>query len=1040
MLTFQQIILTLQSYWDNKGCALLQPIDMEVGAGTSHVHTFLRAIGPEPWRAAYVQPSRRPKDGRYGENPNRLQHYYQYQVVLKPAPENILDLYLGSLEALGFDLKQNDVRFVEDDWENPTLGAWGLGWEVWLNGMEVTQFTYFQQVGGIDCKPVLGEITYGLERLAMYLQKVENVYDLVWTEWEEHGLNGPEARRLTYGDVYHQNEVEQSTYNFEHANVDLLFTQFTNYESEANRMIEARLALPAYELVLKAGHTFNLLDARGAISVTERAAYIGRIRALSRLVAKAYFESREALGFPMLGSPVQTPAELTTDAQDAARPAWAPPLRIERLSPDAQENAGIFDQPDGTTLLVELLTEELPPKALARLGTSFAEGIVQRLAARDLIVGEPSFEKQATPRRLAVVIKNVRDVAPEKQVREKVLPVSVALDKDGQPTAPLAKKLAALGFPDFPLADLERAQDGKAESFFLRYAAPGATLAEGLQAALDETLGKLPIPKVMTYQRPDGSSVQFVRPVHRLTVLHGRNVVPVSALGVDSGDTTLGHRFMSHAQVPITHADDYVDTLRTKGKVVANFDDRRESIRTQLQAFAGEDRVVMPESLLDEVNALVEWPVVYQCHFDEIFLQVPQECLILTMQTNQKYFALTDEHGKLRSRFLIVSNIDTQTPGDIVEGNERVVRPRLADAKFFFEQDKKKKLADRVPLLANVVYHNKLGSQLQRVQRLEALAGEIAPMIGVDVAVTKRAALLAKADLLTDMVGEFPELQGTMGTYYARHDGEPEEVALACSEHYQPRFSGDETPSTGVSSAVALADKLETLVGIWGIGLQPTGEKDPFALRRHALGVLRILLEKRLAIDLLDLLKTTQKQFAGNPDVTDSTDAIYAFLMERLRGVLRERGFIPAEIDAVLSLNPTRLDDIVERLAAVREFAALPEAASLAAANKRISNILKKSEQGVPASVQPALLTDAAEKALFAQLEQVAPRVRRQLAERNYTEALSALSALREAVDTFFNDVMVNAEDPALRNNRLALLAALHEQMNCVADISRLAT
>jgi glycyl-tRNA synthetase alpha chain len=330
MLTFQQIILRLQDYWDKQGCALLQPYDMEVGAGTSHTATFLRALGPEPWKAAYVQPSRRPKDGRYGENPNRLQHYYQYQVVLKPAPENILDLYLGSLEALGFDLKQNDVRFVEDDWENPTLGAWGLGWEVWLNGMEVTQFTYFQQVGGLDCKPVLGEITYGLERLAMYLQKVENVYDLVWTEWEEAGPNGPELRRLSYGDVYHQNEVEQSTYNFEHANVDLLFTLFNSYEAEAKRMIETQLALPGYELVLKAGHTFNLLDARGAISVTERAAYIGRIRALSRLVAQAYYASREKLGFPMLGNPVHGVRGLTTDEQDAAMPAWAPPLKVER--------------------------------------------------------------------------------------------------------------------------------------------------------------------------------------------------------------------------------------------------------------------------------------------------------------------------------------------------------------------------------------------------------------------------------------------------------------------------------------------------------------------------------------------------------------------------------------------------------------------------------------------------------------------------------------------------------------------------------------
>lgn len=691
------------------------------------------------------------------------------------------------------------------------------------------------------------------------------------------------------------------------------------------------------------------------------------------------------------------------------------------------------------TLLVELLTEELPPKALARLGDAFAEGIAQRLAARDLIEGDLSFERYATPRRLAVTIKNVRSVAPEKQVREKVLPVSVALDANGQPTAPLAKKLAALGFPDFPLSDLERASDGKNEAFFLRYSAPGATLADGLQAVLDEALARLPIPKVMTYQRPDGSNVQFVRPVHRLTVLHGDQIVPVTAFGIDAGDTTRGHRFLSHGNVAITHADDYAHTLQHKGHVLASYADRREAIREQLIEQAGDDQVVMPEALLDEVNSLVEWPVVYACKFEDEFLQVPQECLILTMQTNQKYFALTDAAGRLRSRFLIVSNIETETPGEIVEGNERVVRPRLADAKFFFEQDKKKPLADRVPLLANVVYHNKLGSQLKRVERLEALAGAIAEMSGGDAALAKRGARLAKADLLTDMVGEFPELQGTMGTYYARHDGEPEEVAIACTEHYQPRFSGDALPTTATGTIVALADKLETLVGIWGIGLAPTGEKDPFALRRHALGVLRILVEKQLPLDIVELLRAAYAQFAGIEAVTESTQAIYEFCMDRLRGMLRERGYAAQEIDAVLAMNPTRLDDIVARLDAVREFAALEEAASLAAANKRISNILKKSDGAEDAGVQSTLFVENAEKALYAQLEQVAPRVQTQLAAREYTGALTALAALRETVDTFFNDVMVNAEDPALRANRLALLKALHRQMNSVADISRLA-
>ncbi|CBW75993.1 Glycyl-tRNA synthetase beta chain (EC 6.1.1.14) [Mycetohabitans rhizoxinica HKI 454] len=695
-----------------------------------------------------------------------------------------------------------------------------------------------------------------------------------------------------------------------------------------------------------------------------------------------------------------------------------------------------------STLLVELLTEELPPKALARLSNAFANGLVERLAARDLIDvadgGSPSFEPFGTPRRLAVTIRNVRAVAPQRQVREKVLPVSVALDANGQPSAPLAKKLAALGFPDMPLTQLERAMDGKTEAFFLNYAAPGVTLEDGLQAALDETLAKLPIPKVMTYQRPDGTNVQFVRPAHRLVALHADRIVPVSALGLDADAVTLGHRFLSEGHVAILHAHDYARTLEQRGKVIASMQARKEAIRAQLLERAGADHVLMPEALLDEVNALVEWPIVYECRFDDAFLQVPQECLILTMQTNQKYFALTDAGGKLRSRFLVVSNVQTDTPQQIVLGNERVVRPRLADAKFFFEQDQKKTLEQRVPLLANVVYHNKLGSQLQRVERLEALAAVIAPSVGVDAQRAARAARLAKADLLTDMVGEFPELQGTMGTYYARHDGEPDDIALACSEHYRPRFAGDALPSTAISTAVALADKLETLVGIWGIGLQPTGEKDPFALRRHALGVLRIVLEKQLPLDLIDLLRHAYAQFAAQPQVADPTSALHGFFIDRLRGLLRERGYDANEVDAVLSQNPTRIDDITGRLDAVREFATLPEAASLAAANKRITNILKKSD-GAAQHVETKLLMEPAERALFEQLHNVTPTVQGRLSSRDYTGALSALASLRDAVDTFFNDVMVNADDAALRANRLGLLARLHELMHCVADISKLA-
>jgi glycyl-tRNA synthetase alpha chain len=465
MLTFQQIILKLQSYWDAQGCALLQPYDMEVGAGTSHTATFLRAIGPEPWKAAYVQPSRRPKDGRYGENPNRLQHYYQYQVVLKPAPSNILDLYLGSLEALGFDLKKNDIRFVEDDWENPTLGAWGLGWEVWLNGMEVTQFTYFQQVGGIDCKPITGEITYGLERLAMYLQGVDNVFNLKWTD------------TLSYGDVYHQNEVEQSTYNFEHADAEFLFTAFSAYEKQAQHLIGTQLALPAYEQVLKAAHTFNLLDARGAISVTERAAYIGRIRNLARAVAQSYFESRERLGFPM------APRE------------WVETVECLEQEGCLKARIKMTDQ----NLLVELFVEELPPKALKKLGESFANVLFEQLRDAGLTDAQSVVTPYASPRRLAAHVTQVAAQAADKAVQQKLMPVTVGLDASGNATPALLKKLQALGAdvsnPGAVVASLKRAPDGKAEALFYDSVAKGSTLLQGLQKHWTKPWPSCPFPR-----------------------------------------------------------------------------------------------------------------------------------------------------------------------------------------------------------------------------------------------------------------------------------------------------------------------------------------------------------------------------------------------------------------------------------------------------------------------------------------------------------------------------------------------------------------
>ncbi|SOY87192.1 glycine--tRNA ligase subunit beta [Cupriavidus taiwanensis] len=706
-----------------------------------------------------------------------------------------------------------------------------------------------------------------------------------------------------------------------------------------------------------------------------------------------------------------------------------------------------MSQPMTDSLLIELFTEELPPKALARLGDAFAQGLFAGLGERDLLEPGATVTPFATPRRLAALVSGVRRNAPDREQREKVLPLSVALDANGEPTAPLAKKLAALaksvGVAEIDWQALERGSDGKAEAFFYRYTARGAELAAGLQATLEDTVAKLPIPKVMSYQRPDGSTVHFVRPAHSLIALFGSEILPVTLLGLQASNLTQGHRFLSHGAIEIRHANDYAQQLESAGRVVASYAERRERMRSALLQEAGADQVIMPEALLDEVNSLVEWPVVYACHFEEAFLAVPQECLILTMQTNQKYFALTDADGHLRNRFLIVSNLATETPQSIISGNERVVRPRLADAKFFFDQDRKKTLASRVPQLASVVYHNKIGTQLDRVQRLQQIAGHVADAlnaagVATDKAAAMRGAELAKADLLTDMVGEFPELQGTMGTYYARHDDEAEDVALACSEHYRPRFAGDALPAGAVSTAVALADKLETLVGIWGIGLQPTGEKDPFALRRHALGILRMLIEKPLALSLASLLAQTQQAFAGIAAVKPAPEAILDFLYDRVRGYLKDKGYTTNEVEAVVSLRPDQLHDILGRMEAVRTFAALPEAEALAAANKRITNILRKNTEPVGA-VNAALFREDAEGALHAAIERVRPAVEAAFASGDFTTALRDLAQLRDAVDQFFNDVMVMAEDAQLRANRLALLASLHALANRVADISKLA-
>lgn len=695
-------------------------------------------------------------------------------------------------------------------------------------------------------------------------------------------------------------------------------------------------------------------------------------------------------------------------------------------------------------LLVELFVEELPPKALNKLGQAFSELLFEHLQALGLADSSSVLTAYATPRRLAMHATQVAAVASDKTSVQKLMPVSVGLDANGQATPALIKRLHGLGLDESAVPQLSRQMDGKNEALFIEVTQKGCSLKDGLQLALNEVIAKLPIPKVMSYQLADGwSNVNFVRPAHGLVAMHGNQVVPVTALGLTASGQTQGHRFEAKlSPITLKDADSYAAQLREEGAVIASFAERRAEILRQLNAAAAKQQLkpIQDDALLDEVTALVERPNVLLGQFEAVYLDVPQECLILTMKANQKYFPLLDAQAKLTNRFLIVSNISPDDASAVIGGNERVVRPRLADAKFFFDQDRKKTLASRLDSLNKVVYHNKLGSQGERSARVSAMASAIAMQLGgADLA--RQAALaaqLAKADLLTDMVGEFPELQGIMGRYYAQHEGIDDAVAYAIEDHYKPRFAGDSLPRNPVGVAVALADKLETLLGLFSIGEKPSGDKDPFGLRRHALGVLRMLIENKLALNLSALLSIGASGFPGLSEETCA--ALSAFCFDRLAYTLQEQGYSALEVEAVLSQMPEQIHLVPQRLEAVKAFSALPEAPALAAANKRVSNILKKVDADVPAQVQASLLHEPAEIALNQALLAVVPEANRLFDLGDYTASLQSLAALNAPLDAFFDKVMVNADDPALKANRLGLLALLHQTMNRVADLSKLAS
>ena len=784
---FQEVILRLHRFWAEQGCVLWNPYNVQVGAGTNNPATFLRVLGPEPWRVAYVEPSVRPDDGRYGENPNRMQTFFQYQVILKPDPGNPQELYLDSLRALGLKAEEQDIRFVEDNWESPPLGAWGLGWEVWLNGQEITQFTYFQQAGGLELEPVSVEITYGIERIVLALQNVDSVWNINW-------LDG-----LSYGDVFLQSEIEHCRYYFEIGDVEELHEVFNAWEREGARALAAGAIMPAYDYLLKQSHLFNVLDTRGAIGVTERATFFRRMREKARDVAQAWVSQREALGHPLRNERWAAPAQ-----------PELPPSPVTATEP--------------SDFLLEIGVEELPAadvdqacEQLEATTVGFFEEL--RLGHQGLTVG-------ATPRRLVL---HVRQLAAQQTALEQLVkgpPASRAFDAAGQPTR------AALGFARSRGVAVEQLQvaamDG-GEYVVAHTHTPGLPAAAVLSEALPGLIAGLRFGKTMRW---NASGVAFSRPLRWLLALLGENVIPLSHADLASHRLTRGARQYGSQQSEVSDVADYFRQLKGQG-ILLQRATRRERIRAQVDALAAEvgGRIPDDPGLLDEVSNLVEVPTALRGAFDEDFLRLPREVLVAVMRKHQRYFPLEDGAGQLLPWFIAVRNGDEQGLANVVAGNEQVLRARFSDARFFFEEDLRKPLAQHLPRLATLTFHERLGSMLdknRRVAKLVPATGRLLRLDAAAIALAQEAAQLARADLATQMVVEMTSLQGTMGREYALRCGSAPEVADAIFEFWQPRSFGDALPASVAGALLALTDRLDSLVGLFAAGVLPRANADPY--------------------------------------------------------------------------------------------------------------------------------------------------------------------------------------------------------------------
>ncbi len=997
--SFQQVILRLQSFWADHGCILWQPYSEKVGAGTANPATTLRVLGPEPWNVCYVEPSYRPDDGRYAENPNRMQMHTQLQVILKPDPGNPQELYLQSLEAIGIDRREHDIRFVEDNWESPALGAWGLGWEVWCDGLEITQFTYFQQSGGQTLDPVAVELTYGLERIVMFLQNKRSVWEIDW------------GGGRTYGDILKTPEVEHCIYDFEAASIERLTELYKLFEAEARACLshEPPLVIPAHDYVLRCSHTFNVLDARGAIGVTERAGYFAKMRDLSRQVAAAYVEQRRREEYPWLQSRGQVESR---QGESRQVDKVAIPLSTDSLS----------------TCLLEIGVEELPARDLTAALEQLGELAPRLLEEARLEHG--AIKLYGTPRRLAIV---VHDLAPRQRALEQVIkgpPARVAFDAAGKPTK------AAEGFARGQKVLVEslqvRPMDGGEYVVAVRRE-EGKPAIEVLASLLPELIAAIKFDKSMRWNH---TNVSFSRPLRWFVALLGQEIVPFEYAGLTSGRLTRGPRAAGSPDLEIPEADAYVDLLKSHG-VILDVNERRAEIKRQIEQLAASVHGVVPDdpALLDEVTNLVEQPTALLGNFEPEYLAVPADVLITVMKKHQRYFpVLQPSTFHLLPYFIAVRNGPADNLDIVRHGNEGVLRARFADAAYFVKHDQQKKLEDYLPRLGTLTFQVKLGSMLDKVHRLEQLTPRLAAMLSLsesEMQVAARAAHLCKADLATQMVVEITSLQGVMGREYALRQGEPPEVAQAIFEHYLPRYAGDRLPDSRPGLAVGLADRLDSLVGLFAVGLIPTGSADPFALRRAALGIVQVLVEKRLSLSLRELLQAAaqvQPMPVDEPVIAQA----HQFIIERLRVLLGEQGWKYDLVDGVLSArgdNPCAARLAVEQLTA---WVARPDWNDLLSNYARCVRITREFAQLFPLDISrdPHPSTQSLYQAYRTVAAHITP-------QSSVDEFFAAFAPLVPVISQFFVDVMVMHEDETLRTTRLALLQRISALTQGIVDLSK---